>query len=722
MNNGDIVNIPAGYIITPSANVLYDKDGNPISFKDIDNTYSYGGSRVFVLDDDLIGLLGRDDSSNKAVGNMLQGVGKSIWFVGNGVTDGVRVFDLSSLLSIGGTSQSETVTVTAGASADGSPVIRVTGANITGSPIDVTASVSLGDTASEVADSIRDAIRLLTAITDQYYISTDGADIIFTDKAYRANDATLSIDLQDGDSTGITLGASTNTSSGSIKTSATLSSTPQFCKWNGSNWDNAVQIGLPEIDDTLELTLTTSSTKSSGFDGLVKGSRTARVARKRYGSISIASPPTALITASEQGDTVVITIPPLDIDGSKKSDNTWLVYLTYEGQGSTNNHFLFPIEILEEELDGSVAPTTHTMGTAKYRVISQDTTVTGNRLVELEFSDADLLLLQPFDDYYSLDPCKFLAKLGNVMCGIGTGDDGTGFDVSFPNNHEAFPPDWRDWFSEVPVSIAQEPDFGFFWVCTANNVYIASWTGVTTGSAPVVIEKRSSLYGAIGEGACVSIHGILYVLSKGGTLVRISPDGTIDYRFSIRARGILSTFTSTTQMGWDEATNSLVIISGRNAITYQIDTDKWSAPITIDDTCLAVTQFNGNLYVSAYITSEFNLFKWHNGGDSDWNMTMSFQNGRYGLSLKDIIKVETVLSHEQADTLTFSACKNFSTSSLYSLGSESLASSGNLITVRRYWESSDYDNIAISVSGVAGGTTIHNVFIELDVHSIERVT
>ena len=716
-------------MITPSSNVIYNQDGRPVSFRDLESTYNEGGSRSFLLDEDLVGFLGTNNTGGKAIGNMLQGVGKSLWFVGNGVTNGVKAFNLSTLINIGGTSQVETVTVTAGCSLAGTIELSLVAGYVDGSPVTILIPLLISDnTTSEVAQKILTALRADEDITSQYYISISGSSIIFTDKFVRGNDPNLALTLIDDDGTGVTLGASTNTTAGSVNTSADLSSTPQFAKWNGTGWDNPVQVGILEPDTISSLQLTTTTTRSiaQGFTGTVVGSRTVRVARKRYGSIGIASAPSNLVTASEQGDSMVVSIPSCPDDGSQKKDNVWLIYVTYKGQGSTATHKLFPIEITEAQLDGSETPTVQIDGNAKSFVISQDPSAPHLRLVEIEFLDNDLLLLEPFDDYFSLEPCRFLAKLGNVMCGIGTGDDNTGFDVSYPNQHEAYPPDWRDWFSEVPVGISQETDLGFFWVCTANNSYLASWTGVTTGSAPVVIEKRSSMYGAIGMGAMCSMGGVLYLLTRGKTPVRISPDGQIDIEFGKRVRNTFANFTENTQISVDEATNSVVFIDGTEAIAFQVNNNVWTSPLTLTtdggadvDSAYCI---NGNLYVCAFDGGNYTSAKWNESNSiHNWNATSSFQTGQYGLALKDIIELRAVISTEDnSESLTFLAYKNFLASSPVTLTTESISTAGNLINVRKYPESNDYDCVSARVSGIKGGTTIHALFYGIEAHSIER--
>lgn len=705
-DTGNYVEVPEGAFIYPSSNVVYDMYGRPVSFKGFGTAsrIEQGGSRIFSLDRDYIGLFGGYNADE--IGNMIQGVEKSLWFVGNESNNAVKVF---------------------------------------------------------------------------------------------------------------------NTALGEVVYTANLSSIPQVARWDyeNSTWFDPVQVGLPDLGDadvpTLELT--TAATRGEGFDGLVKGSRSVRVARKRFSTISIASPSSPVVTASENGDTLLVTIPVYAPDGSLEEHNSWILYFTYRGQGSTATHKQFPLEIPESLLTTGSDVGVVTEGNAKYRVLSQGDSQL-ERLVEVEFNDNELLPIEPNDDTFSLEACKFLAKLGNVMCGVGVGDDSTGFDVSYPNEYEAYPPDWRDWFSEVPVGIAPQEDMGFFWVTTANNTYIAKWTGVTEGAAPVVIEKVSNVFGSIGERAQVCVMGSLYFMSPGKIPVVISPDGQINATYGSKVLKAFESFDKDTQVSFDSYSNTVVFACGSKAIGYQLSTDKWTSPIDLGGNVLSMTSHFGSLWLTSFnytvtenvvqatfssqsagpppytnfysenhglssgttvllsnnnpeiplpaplvedkiylienndvdslmiidpntnqyvdlgsdydgtiditvITTQYYTDLWNSGTvppGGTWNITSAFQFGQFGRALKDITQVEAIVSTESGTgTLTFSAYKNFSVTTPIQLTTQAVTA-GSLITVREYAESIDYDTIAAKISGTLGGQTIHSLTYQVDAHRIERLS
>lgn len=727
---GNNVDVPEGVIISPSSNVLYDKNGRLSSVKQSSTAvFAKGGNRSFVLDRDLVAFLGT--SSVDAVGNILQGVGKSLWFVGNSTSSG-RVVDYSTGTekTIGGRREELSVSVQSGQTLTaGTFTVTFTGTDVSpsfsGSVTVVTSPTS--DTTSTIATKIADLLNTSSQISQNYQVYSSGDKVIVIDEQVRTNDFSVVM------SSTTTCKLDANSSSLVGSTEFPLSSTPQFCKWDAatSTWYSPVSVGLAEMEDVPGLSLTTTATRGVDFTGLVIGSRSVRVARKRYGAVSIASPSSEVITASEKGDSLIVTIPVPDPDYSAIEDNGWFLYFTYKGLGSTSTHKLFPIEIPEDEVSGIKAATLHQQGNAKFKVIKSSSTTQADRQVEIEFNDNELVVIEPFEDYYPAESCKFLAKLGNVMCLIGSGTDSTGFDVSYPNYHEAYSPDWRDWFAEVPVSIATEQDMGFFWVSTANNTYLAQWTGVTQGSAPVLIEKRSSIYGTIGEGATVCVNGMLYSLTRGKTPIVISPDGQVNDKFGAMVKNSFASFTEDTRLGWDEATNSVVFTCQNTCLAFQIDTNKWSAPISTgtgaDHYVRTVFSINGNMHFCKKASSVFSTYKWNTGtSDVSWNVTSAFQFGQSARALKDIIQVEGIFSSDVASgTITFKAYKNFSTSGT---GIElisppvTIAATGSQVTVRKYAESLDYDNVSARIDGTKGGQTIHNAMYMVDVHTIERLS
>lgn len=602
--NSELVNVPDGGFINPSANVLFSKSGRLLSYKGATSTFSDGGTRVSVLDKNLIGVMGVDDSTNAAQGNMIQGIGRSLWFVGNTNADTsmVRVYDTDT------------------------------------------------DTTTDI-----------------------GA----------------------------------------------LSSTPQVAYRNsgGTGWDAPVQVGLSEQLDPPILTLTDDNARSAGFDGIITGSISARIARVRKGVVSIASPASNVVEAD--GDSVRVNIPAPTLDGF----DTWWLYFTVAGRGSQLSHLMFPLELTEDEVDGTDTPALRTSGNAKLFVVDQDPSNPNNRIVEIEYYANDLNAIEPFEDYYPAESCKFVAQLGNVLMLFGTGDDGTGFDVSYPNNHEAFPPDWRDWLPEQPIAICPAPEAGFVWVCTANTIFQAGWAGTTQQTAPVVLRQISNKYGCIGEQAVCNVNGALFAVSRGNTPIMVSPDGNIDVNFGAQVADVFSSYTEDCLVNYDEETNSVVFMNGSSGIAFNLTTQRWGAPLALGVTPVSSFALNGKLYLT-YYTAFVNWasYRFNYGSDSTWNLTSNFRP-LAGMDLFDIVEVRALLeSSNTSGTVTIASLKNWSTSSPRTLTTYTFTAAGVKARTWALVEVLDLESLSVKVSGTKGGELVHAVLIQTHPHTIRRGT
>jgi hypothetical protein len=113
-----------------------------------------------------------------------------------------------------GTKQVETIAVTAGATASGDTTWAVTAAGMTNSPKDVVVAVTTDDDqVGEVAAKVRAALAADEDVSDFFTVSGSGANIVITAKDEAANDGTMAIALTAG-ATGVTVGASANTTAG----------------------------------------------------------------------------------------------------------------------------------------------------------------------------------------------------------------------------------------------------------------------------------------------------------------------------------------------------------------------------------------------------------------------------------------------------------------------------------------------------------------------------
>lgn len=112
--------------------------------------------------------------------------------------------------------QTETKAVTAAATVAGTITLTLTAAVLgAASPKVVALEVTLAmDDVTKVADAIVAALTADADVSDHFTITHEAGVITLTAKAYAANDATLSLAFADTDTTGVTMGASTDGTAG----------------------------------------------------------------------------------------------------------------------------------------------------------------------------------------------------------------------------------------------------------------------------------------------------------------------------------------------------------------------------------------------------------------------------------------------------------------------------------------------------------------------------
>jgi hypothetical protein len=115
-----------------------------------------------------------------------------------------------------GTKQVETVTVVGTIASDGAgnATAVVTAAGMSASPKTVTFAVANNDTAAQVAGKARTALAADGDVNDFFTVGGTGADVILTAINEAANDATMSVVIDDGTSNGLTAATSADTTPG----------------------------------------------------------------------------------------------------------------------------------------------------------------------------------------------------------------------------------------------------------------------------------------------------------------------------------------------------------------------------------------------------------------------------------------------------------------------------------------------------------------------------
>lgn len=165
------------------------------------------------------------------------------------------------------TQQVETLTVTAGATGNGNITVTVTSAWMAGSPLAVTVAVLAGDTAAVVAGKIRTALNADSRVTAIYTVSGASTAVILTDNLYRANDASLKVEITNAGGTGVNLDTSANTTAGvagfKLTGSVTINANDPVVVGTSSLFKSELHIGQLLLIDTEIIAIKSIETDTS---------------------------------------------------------------------------------------------------------------------------------------------------------------------------------------------------------------------------------------------------------------------------------------------------------------------------------------------------------------------------------------------------------------------------------------------------------------------------
>lgn len=245
---------------------------------------------------------------------------------------------------------------------------------------------------------------------------------------------------------------------------------------------------------------------------------------------------------------------------------------------------------------GGLTNTTHAWG-----IDTGDVGDGGGRELEMEWSDNELLPIQPPTDFFPPGTtASFVAALSNIVCLIGT-DDGVGIAVSVPNFPEAFPPDFRLNLPEVPNGVLARPKDGYFIVTCENSIHEVRWTGAVDGP-PVALRQVTDLVGAAGQRASCQAGNDLYLFTKGKKPARILADGRIDTTFGDRVQADFESWDSSKVfVVFDEKKSYIAYGYFDKMLLYYPNYDTWAAPI--DKSSFEATATFGGFMYSAFTLS-----------------------------------------------------------------------------------------------------------------------
>lgn len=241
-----------------------------------------------------------------------------------------------------------------------------------------------------------------------------------------------------------------------------------------------------------------------------------------------------------------------------------------------------------------------------------DSTVNGAiaRELSVEWFDNELGVdIPPTDFFPPSSTSLFIGALGNVMILIGT-EDGMGIAMSVPNFPEAFPPDFRMNLSEPPVGVLSRPQDGFLYVLGENS--ITELRRTSSDVAPVAPRVVADQVGAASQRAACIAGTSIYTFTKSKNVARVMADGSVDTSFGNRVEAILNSWTAiNVAVSFDERKGYVAYCHGLEMLLYYPAFDYWATPVNTNLIELAgrpnglITSaftINGVIHVSGYST------------------------------------------------------------------------------------------------------------------------
>lgn len=507
-----------------------------------------------------------------------------------------------------------------------------------------------------------------------------------------------------------------------LQTVGTASSIPQIATLNdaGTGFDAALQVGYAPFTEAP--VTDRPATLGTGFTGLFKGSRSFRLAKKRKsGAVSNWSPAGNVVEYNDESGTIEI---PEAVAGDGTVE--WVVYSPPAGRGVLGDWFELPETILESDLEGGVA-WTRTYNSLRMSGTGLD------RIVEIEFSDRDLLARTGYYDNFAPTSCIAIFGMNNTMCYVGT-FGGNGFSCSKGDQPESIPVNFNSFADESFIGIAGDPNDGLMYLLCHNSIYTAFWSaGGGIELPPVAIRQIFSKTGCLSEKAAVVVGKDLYFLSPERKLMHIDSEGNLDESLYLRVGEALKSLSDDCSMAYDAATRRILILDRDYVLSFCLDVNKFDG-ISYFEHCNEGSRPTGEAvhaftqkdraYFSFWDGTAYKLWTYDEGTDgSNWILHSPFTltEGGYGLKELDrLFLVYTNVAVPENDEITVEFFTDGELVTPDETITEEVIQGFEITTEHGIRTVKDFTQVAVKLSGSGYMQSIHALNIEGKVHGIKK--
>lgn len=354
-----------------------------------------------------------------------------------------------------------------------------------------------------------------------------------------------------------------------------------------------------------------ASSPGVGLTGFIDGPVSFKIARLRLttGARSVASSTSAVVVPAQK--TVRVTFP-----AASTGQDYWRVFVTQQGFGGVGLHYAVPVN---GALDISEA------------AVNASSVDGIGRSIEIDFKDGDLVAELAYIDDYAPPAGTHAVRLANVMGVLGCYGDssasvsststGTCGAISIPNFYESYKPRNLVYFPEPVVDVLGRPTDDYAFVLHKNSVTTLQYVGLRDGPACVVNMAWSDVGIAYPHNACQAFGRLFAFVARGG-LVRMLDDGRVDYEWGAAVRGFTKDWTpQNTVIGFHPDTLSVVAMNGAKAVSFSLQTGKWStecrfADAGVSGSALACATSQGELVVSVNNGGAHTAYSWDTGAST----------------------------------------------------------------------------------------------------------
>lgn len=343
--------------------------------------------------------------------------------------------------------------------------------------------------------------------------------------------------------------------------------------------------------------------------GLCDGAISVKVARFRSstGARSRASTTSAVITPAL--NEIRVTFP-----AASSGQDYWHVFVTQTGFGGVGLHYQLAYNG-SYDIPESALTTVDAVA----------------RSLSLSFQDGDLNPTTAYVDDFGPPAGTHACRIENCMVVLGAYGDssssvtststGTAGAVSLPNYYESYRPRDLVYFPEQVVDVLSRPWDSFAYVVHKNSVSSLQYVGLRDGPAVAATSVWSDVGFQHPHNVCTFFGRLAGMVAK-GSLVMMNEAGQPDHSWGSEIRDFIKDWEpADTKIGFDPANLLLVVMNGGTALSYSLESRKWSTPAYLADagvsgSALSCVTSQGELVVSVNNGGAHTAYRWDAGASS----------------------------------------------------------------------------------------------------------